>query len=387
MLKVLRLVLRIGPTSGPFNQLTLPTLDRFETTVCSYFPSPFAGSGLPDARLRYYEGNGRATAFVNRLRRLLRQRHFDVIHVHSPHLGPLLNAASLPGLRWNSRRTVMTLHSSYSVYKKRNRCLLWPSFLTAARLVCCGQASLDSLPSWLRFAGGQRLTSISNGVDVAHVDEARPLPLRDDSAENRPFRLISVGALRGLKNHLTVVRALARISDPNLTLTVVGAGDDRERIQNEVTRLNLAGRVELTGQLSRQETLRRMWQADAFVSVSRGEGLPVALLEAMACECPVILSDIPPHLEIARRCEGASFVGSEDVDTLANRVTSLVQSSAEARDAWGRACRGRVQRKFSLTRMLDEYEHLYRDVASSACLWLRHPAAEAIVKRVAEDGA
>jgi glycosyltransferase involved in cell wall biosynthesis len=272
-------------------------------------------------------------------------------------------AAGLPGWGQVMRRTVMTLHSSYSVYRKRNRCMLWPSFLSVAKLVCCGQAAMASLPEWLRAAGGRRLTSIPNGVDVSRIDQARPPRLPIDSASDQSLRLISVGALRGLKNHLTVVRALARLRRPNVRLTIVGGGTDYDRLQAEIARLDLSQRVQLTGQMSRDDTLRHMWQADAFVSVSRGEGLPIAVLEAMACHCPAILSDIPPHAEIAQKCDGAWLVDGDDPNAAANHIQRFAAQPAHRRQALGNNCRRRVENQYSLHRMLDEYEELYRSLA------------------------
>jgi glycosyltransferase involved in cell wall biosynthesis len=364
-MRVLRLVLRVGPTSGPYNQLTLPALDRYENTLCTFFPSQFASEWTPDTRLEYVEGDGRTTSFVRHVRHLLRRRRFDVVHLHSPHLGPMLMAAGLPDWGHVMRRTVMTLHSSYSVYRKRNRCLLWPSFLSVAKLVCCGQAALASLPNWLRTAGGRRLTSIANGVDVSRIDQVRPPFLRNDSASDQPLRLISAGALRSLKNHLTVVRAMARVRRPNVRLTIIGGGTDYDRLQAEVARLDLSQRVQLTGQMSRDDALRHMWQADAFVSASRGEGLPIAVLEAMACHCPTILSDIPPHAEIAQRCDGAWLADGEDPNAIAKHIERLAAQPAHRRQALGDECRRRVEDQYSLHRMLDEYEVLYRSLAQS----------------------
>ena len=67
-------------------------------------------------------------------------------------------------------------------------------------------------------------------------------------------------------------------------------------------------RVTMTGLIPRDEVFLRCASADVLVSTSHGEGLPVAVIEAMAAGCPVILSDIPPHRELM---DGEDFVPLE----------------------------------------------------------------------------
>jgi glycosyltransferase involved in cell wall biosynthesis len=173
-----------------------------------------------------------------------------------------------------------------------------------------------------------------------------------------------VGSLRSLKNHVAVIRALSRAGRPEIKLTIVGGGHGETLLRREIDGSGMARQVELTGQLSRDETLRRLWQADAFISLSQGEGLPIAVLEAMACHCPVILSDIPPHREVAGQCEGAWLVNGEELNAIVERIRCLLTLTPKRRVECGNACRRRVEARFSLARTLDQYEQLYRSMNS-----------------------
>ncbi len=80
------------------------------------------------------------------------------------------------------------------------------------------------------------------------------------------------------------------------------------------------GQVTFTGLLARERVFERMLAADLFISASRGEGLPVAVLEAMACGCPVLLSDIPGNQEWITPAQEGWFFPDGDVEGLAQAI-------------------------------------------------------------------
>ena len=100
---------------------------------------------------------------------------------------------------------------------------------------------------------------------------------------------------------------------------------------------------------------RLVSQADVFVSASRGEGLPVSVLEAMACKCPVILSDIPPHREIARKAPGVPLVRPGDITALTDALTTYDAMSTRSKERLGARMRRCVEEHFSVRSMNDAY--------------------------------
>lgn len=210
------------------------------------------------------------------------------------------------------------------------------------------------------IARGARLTAVQNGVDIARID--RVLASEPTTAPECDFSVIVVGRLIEIKDPLAALDVLQHMVDPATKLIYVGDGHLRGSLEAEIRRRELTERVTVAGQVPRNDVYRYLRRADVFLSVSHGEGLPVAVLEAMACCCPVILSDIPPHREIAAYGECVSLAPARDVRRFADELRRLRRMSPADRRARGERCRQLVQSHFSLSRMLDSYDGIYREL-------------------------
>ena len=102
--------------------------------------------------------------------------------------------------------------------------------------------------------------------------------------------LLSVGELNINKNHITVIRAIKRINRDNIYYVICGKGEKQLSLQTQIDRLGLHNRVFLVGFQSNVHEYYRM--ADLFVFPSLREGIPGAIMEAIAVGVPVIASDI-----------------------------------------------------------------------------------------------
>ncbi len=358
-MKILRLALNIGPTSAPYNQFTLPVLDVHQVTFFTYWASNWP----VDRRIDYRQGTGRSLTFLRDLWRMLRTEKFDVVHVHSPHLGLLFTLVAMFSRPSVLRRSVLHVHSNYHVYRPRNRWMLLPAFLAFGRIVCCSRSSRASFPWPYRLAAGRRLVTICNGVDLRRVDAAwQPMGMRTHKRD-RPLQLITVGHLRALKNQATVIRAVAQARSEDVCLKIVGDGPDRGALEELAESLGLASRVTFTGRLGRDEVFQQLWRADAFIAMSRGEGLPIAVLEAMSCHCPVVLSDIPGHREVSEgRTDLVPFVKPDDCASLARAIDAWADMPLDVLRAWGADCRLHVEQQYTMDNMLDLLEDVFDQV-------------------------
>ena len=139
-------------------------------------------------------------------------------------------------------------------------------------------------------------------------------------------------------------------------LVIVGDGPERPRLEALAAELGLADAVEFAGYTSDVETaLARM---DVFALASRSEGIPLALLEAMAAGLPVVATRVGGVPEVVADGDTGILVPSGDVHALAGAITELL-NDPERRRATGQRGRERVRTHFSHARMARSYRALY----------------------------
>jgi glycosyltransferase involved in cell wall biosynthesis len=214
--------------------------------------------------------------------------------------------------------TVFTVHSSYPNYKLRNRLLLIPVFAFFGKVVCCSKASYDSFPAFYRWFAGSRLGYIPNGVDIDRLDGV--VGKQQRYTRKGAFTIVAVGRLIEPKNPICILKAFQQSAEQGGRLVYIGEGPLREELLTELEERGLGKQVELCGLIPRDEVYENLTQADLFISASHVEGLPVAVLEAMACRCPVILSDIPSHREIADGIDFVPLIHPDDVMGFAREI-------------------------------------------------------------------
>jgi glycosyltransferase involved in cell wall biosynthesis len=355
-LRILHVFLLIGETSTAYNEQCLAAVHKRDIGICTYFPSRV----LPPTAIELFEGDGSPSGFVRALRAGLAGRAWDIIHVHAPQAALVLLVTHLWARRELRASSVYTVQNSFHNYKVRNRLLLIPTFLCFRRVVCCSRVARDSFPPLFQRLAGPRLCVVQNGVDIDRVDQVfARLPGR---AGDGTFTVTSVGQLIERKDPQCVLDAFAAADDGESRLVFVGEGHLRAPLTAEIRARGLAERLELTGLVPRETVYEHLSRTHLFVSASRGEGLPVAVLEAMACRCPVVLSDIPPHREIAAGADFIPLIRPGDVDALAREVQNFRGMSPEDRMAIGQKCRELAECRFSLRTMHAGYEAVYTQV-------------------------
>jgi glycosyltransferase involved in cell wall biosynthesis len=165
-----------------------------------------------------------------------------------------------------------------------------------------------------------------------------------------------------MKNPFTVLRAFRKVHSNNSELIFLGEGDLRPSLTKEIMKSNLESAVNLKGMVSRDSVFDNFADADLFISASWGEGLPVAVLEAMACRCPVLLSDIPPHREITEGIDFIPLIKPDDVSGFAREISRFQEMTPAEREIIGNQCRKLVEDRFSLSVMHSEYAKVYTEL-------------------------
>lgn len=353
---VLRLLLAVNETGAPYNQFSLALADQQDIAVCTYFRPKIA----VHERIKLFSGDDTLPGFFRALRAALAANRYDVIHAHTPHVGFLLIITSLFMNPELLRSTVYTIHSSYPHYKLGHRFMLIWVFAFFHRIISCSYASFESFPPFFKWLGGDRFQVVQNGVDIDRVD--RIVGRNHRRAEQNGFTILAIGRLIELKNPGIVLSAFEASQDQKGQLIFIGEGHLRSPLIAQIGKAGLEQHVKITGLIPREQVYQYMATADLFVSASSIEGLPVAVLEAMACRCPVILSDIPSHREIAEGVDFIPLIWPDDVAGFAREMQKFQAMSSSERVEIGERCRKLVEERFNLAAMHRGYAQIYSQV-------------------------
>jgi glycosyltransferase involved in cell wall biosynthesis len=175
--------------------------------------------------------------------------------------------------------------------------------------------------------------------------------------------VLYAGRMDSGKNVEGVIAALARIvHEVPFAAVFCGDGSHRLRLERMAYELGVAHRVVFTGYVGNLWGI--MKRADALVSLSRFEGCPNVVLEAMACGCPLVVSDIPAHREILDE-RSALFADPEDPDEAASALRAALLCGDAARRR-ARAARARAAGQ-PVEVMARLYEQLYLSLLGEAC--------------------
>jgi len=357
-LSVLHVVVRATATNSQYNEHCLPVMRHRRITVCSLFPADVAAP----PELRMVEGDGSVRGCFHALRQALATSSYDVVHVHAP-ASAVLTLAVYLWTRRPRRDLVFTMHSSWSRFRPRDRLFLYVIAPLFPVFVTCGESSAASLPRRIRILS-RCLEVVPNGVDIDRVD--RVLAARSGRSrqpDREGLEVATVGRLIPLKDPATVMEAFVGAAGPRDRLVVVGDGELAGKLAAAVLEAGLEDRIHLTGGVPRDEVYRVLDRAATFVSASTVEGLPVSVLEAMACRCPVVLSDIPAHRDIARLAPDIPLVPVSDVAGFREAIAQQLKMSPSGRQRIGDALRRCVAEHFSVTGMNDGYGRVYRGLA------------------------
>ncbi len=170
--------------------------------------------------------------------------------------------------------------------------LAYQALLFRATVVVCN--SCESAGSFANIfpASTSRVRTILNSVSKATVLSAiRPNRHIEDT--QRQLHVVAMGRYRPAKGFVPLIRAFAKVCQhcPNTSLTIIGDGPERSKLEHMIAALDLAERVQLAG--FQKNPFEQVARADLYVLTSRAEGFPNALLEAMALGVPVIAADCP----------------------------------------------------------------------------------------------
>jgi glycosyltransferase involved in cell wall biosynthesis len=138
---------------------------------------------------------------------------------------------------------------------------------------------------------------------------------------------------------------------------LAGVGPTEPLIRQLVVDLGIAGRVLMPGYV--EDVWTWIKRADVLVSISLFEGRPNAVLESMACGCPLVVSDTPAHRELLGN-DMACFVDPRNPKAVADALLDVLRDREAARRRV--MCARRRVEEWSVRNVVREYDRVYRDV-------------------------
>jgi len=206
-----------------------------------------------------------------------------------------------------------------------------------------------------------RITVIPNGVDVARY-QPEPRRARDTLGLQPHHRLIGhVARLEPEKDQVSLLQAFRTVADahPDVRLVIVGDGSQRRELERAATELGVEGRVDFLG--VREDVPDLLPHFDVFVLSSSSEGLPLSILEAMACARPVVATAVGEISRVVTNGVTGMTVPPGNAPALAHAMSMMLDRPAWAA-AMGAAARRLVESAYSLTRVVEQYQALYASV-------------------------
>lgn len=197
--------------------------------------------------------------------------------------------------------------------------------------------------------------------------------LRADPGVSPP-RLVMVARLAAPKDPITMLHALARLRELDWSCELIGDGPDRRAVEAAVRETRLQDRVALLG--TRDDVPERLAAAQVFMLVTKREGFPISVLEAMRAGLPVVASDVGGISEAVLDGETGTLVPPSTVPELAAALEPLIRDP-QLRREWGQAGRARFVEEFGFETHVRRAWAMYAEVIEhgsrplAAKLWSR----------------
>ncbi len=295
---------------------------------------------------------------LSRVIRCLKRESFDLVHTHLLHAdlyGGL--ASSIMGLR-----RIASLHNDNPF---RRSSLLRPVIRWNRRLfhhLICISHHLGQFANEVEGVPARKISVVHYGFQPKPPSSSEPY-LRNllHLPEGKPI-VGMVARLTTQKGHSTLLRAMSKLIQQSTALphlVLVGDGELRSSLEALASQLKLDSHVSFLGY--RPDASHLIYDFDIFVHPSRWEGFGLVFLEAMAAGVPIIATRTSAIPEIVEDGETGLLVPVDDGDALSNAL-SLLLANPPLRKKMGRAGRRRLEKNFSVQKMVEETAKIYQQI-------------------------
>lgn len=267
-------------------------------------------------------------------RNLIASEAFDLIHCHTPIVSAFARLAARTA-RKQGTKVVYTAHGFH--FHKGASLFNWFAYYPVEWLLAPYTDVLLTInvedyafaKKHLRAGSGYLVPGI--GIDTQAMEQAQPHATirRELGLKEGETLLFSVGELSNRKNHQAVIRAMHALGRTDVHYMIAGVGKLENRLRALAEKLGLADRVHLLGY--RRDIYSLLKVCDIFCFPSYREGLPVAVMEAMACGVPMVVSKIRGNTDLIEENKGGFLCRPDDHAAMAEHIQTLLEQPELAR--------------------------------------------------------
>ncbi len=260
---------------------------------------------------------------LQKLRRICRENQYDIVHCHTP-VGGALGRLSVR--KRCKTKVIYTAHGFH--FYKGSSFLSWLIYFPIEKILATRTDCIVTINEEDFLLAKKHFHTNVKKLDGVGVDLSRFAPITEsarvatrhiEGLEEDDFVLIYVAQFIERKNHLFLINKVDNLLDriPNLKICLVGSGPNLEDLIKLCHKKGLSNVVRFMGY--RRDVDKLYPIADLLISVSKQEGLPINIVEGMACGLPFVCSDIRGHRDIFARAPG-NFLFEFDDDSFEKQV-------------------------------------------------------------------
>ena len=328
---------------------------------------PFADKkySLPIKRSPFHKDNAKA---YYQLKELIDQNRYNLIHCHTP-MGGALGRLAARKARKQGTKVLYTAHGFhfFSGAPFMNWLIYYPIEKILSSVTDCLITINEEdfqLAKRHRFKAGQirHVHGVGVNTDRYHpIDRDQKRLLRQKYGYNEQnFLLFYAAELNKNKNQQLLLNSLAKIKDqiPEAKLLLAGDGPLLLQCQQLAARVGVEQMVEFLG--FRQDIEQLVKMSDLAVASSLREGLPVNIMEAMACGLPVVASDNRGHRELVEQDQNGWLIEKDNVDEFADRIKAIA-TNGNLKNQFGTLSQKKVLTFYSLQKVHREMSIIYQE--------------------------
>lgn len=273
------------------------------------------------------------------LKQIMNDNNFSLVHCHSPMGSVIARLVAMPFRKKGTCKVIYTPHGFH--FYKGAPILNWLIYYPIERFLSKFTDTLITITKEDYQLAKQKFYSkrieYINGIGVdlekfnnnkiKETDLKKELNISEDK-----IIFLSVGEINKNKNHISVIKSLKKLNNPNILYLVVGEGKLKEKLTKFVCDSGMSKQVKFLGFIKDIENYYKI--ANAFIFPSVREGLSVALMEAMASGIPVLCSNIRGNTDLIDDGKGGLLFNPKNTEDIIEKIKMFLNVSYTEKQKW-----------------------------------------------------